>query len=240
MEKPIVGIAGQTEITPDAYGVKRRYVEYLRRHGAEAVLVAPGFDEKDAPGILRRLDGLLLPGGDNVDSVRYGASPETDLPLSGDERDGSELALVRAARSMGVPVLGLCRGLQVANVALGGTLAQRLPDRPVNHWQAEPFSEPSHSVRVDEGSPLAAALGNPDAALAVNSMHRQGVAALAFGLAAAAWSEDGLVEGAYDPKLPFFMAVQWHPEFLVDDAASDALADAFVAACREYRRTLNS
>lgn len=236
MDKPIIGIAGQTEIAPDAYGVKRRYVEYLRRHGADVVLVAPGFDEKDASGILQQLDGLLLPGGDNVDPARYGTSLGVDLPLSGSERDGSELALVLAARGMRMPVLGLCRGLQVVNVALGGTLLQQLPDHPVNHWQAEPFSEPSHSVHVDEGSSLAAALGNQGNALAVNSMHRQAVDLLAPDLVAAAWADDGVIEGAYDPHLPFFMAVQWHPEFLAEDASSDALGSAFVTACGAFRR----
>lgn len=237
MDKPIIGIAGQTEIAADAYGAKRRYASYLRRHGADAVVIAPGFDEADAPGILGRLDGLLLPGGDNVDPARYGEPLEVELPLSGVERDGSELALVRAARDMGLPVLGLCRGLQVVNVALGGTLVQQLPDHPVGHWQAEPFDVPSHIAIVDETSPLFAALGRPVHPLAVNSMHRQGVSALAPGLMAAAWAEDGLVEGACDPALPFFVAVQWHPEFLAGDAPSEALADAFVAACREYRRS---
>ena len=236
MDKPIIGIAGQTEIAPDAYGVKRRYVEYLRRHGADIVLIAPGFDEEDAPGILQRLDGLLLPGGDNVDPVRYGTSLDAELPLSGDERDSSDLTLVLAARDMRMPVLGLCRGLQAVNVALGGTLLQQLSDHPVSHWQEEPFSKPSHSVHLNEKSLLADALGSPGSVLPVNSMHRQGISTLAPDLVAAAWAEDGLVEGACDPALPFFVAVQWHPEFLADDAPSEALGAAFVTACREYRR----
>lgn len=240
MRKPIIGIAGQTELAPDSYGAKRRYAEYLRRHAADAVVIAPGFDEADAPGILERFDGLLLPGGDNVDPARYGAQLEVELPLSGSERDEGEFALILAARSVGMPVLGLCRGLQAANVALGGTLAQHLPGHPVDHWQSEPFSAPSHGVLVEKGSPLFAALGEPALPLAVNSMHRQGVAALAPKLVAAAWAEDGLVEGAYDPQLPFFVAVQWHPEFLVGDPAADALADAFVAACRSFRDTAQS
>ncbi len=235
MDKPIVGIAGQTEVAADAYGIKRRYVDYLRRAGALVVVVPPGFPEGDAGELLDGFDGLLVPGGDNVDPELYGEPLRGDLPLAGRERDDAEMALIKEARRRSMPVLGLCRGLQAVNVACGGTLAQRVTDRPVAHWQGEPFSEPSHGVRVAEGTPLFRALGNPHGPLSVNSMHRQGIDRLAESLEAAAWADDGLVEGIFDPRSPFFLAVQWHPEFLADDAPSDALALAFVEACAAYR-----
>jgi putative glutamine amidotransferase len=191
----------------------RRYADKVAQAGGAPVLLPP------LPGIeqtLRRLDGLVLSGGGDIDPARYGAARDAESGPASPDRDSAELALCRTALDLGLPLLGICRGLQVINIALGGTLHQHLPDI-IDHDGHSPAAGRygSHDVRVAAGSQLAQVLGRTE--LAVPTHHHQSIDKLGQGLAATAWTSDGIVEaaeiaGAAAAGAPFMLAVQWHPE----------------------------
>jgi putative glutamine amidotransferase len=173
---------------------------------------------------LAGIDGLLLTGGEDMDPAWYGADPSPRLSPPSRERDVFELALFAMARQMELPILGICRGIQLVNVALGGSLYQDLPsERPgvVDHNAPGDRSARSHAVRLSQGSRVAEALGTTE--LKVNSFHHQGVLELAPGLVATGWSDDGLIEAAEGTgDSPWLLAVQWHPEEMyAEDRAPD-------------------
>ena len=209
------------------------YVRSVLRAGGVPVLLPPlpGAIEAALP----RIDGLLLTGGPDVAPDRYGqdAGPDTQLPQP--DRDDAETALLAEAVAAGMPVLGICRGLQLLNVARGGTLVQHLPDLLGTEGHApEPGVMGNHPVRVAAGTRLAGALGRT-AVDDVPTYHHQGIDELGRGLVASAWAQDGVVEAVEDPALPFCVAVQWHPEEGDDPALFDALVRAAAdrAAARE-------
>ena len=166
--------------------------------------------------VLAPLDGLLLTGGGDIDPARYGESPIDATSGVDPERDEAELGLLAAAREGGLPVLGICRGCQLLNVALGGTLVQDLPGADGRaHLVLGARQQLSHVLTVQPDSALHALVGRPD--VEVNSIHHQGIARPASALRPVAWAEDGLieaVEGRHEPLL----GVQWHPENLIDSA----------------------
>ena len=193
-----------------------RYVAAVTASGGIPVLLppAPLIDQAVA-----RLDALVLAGGGDVDPVRYGAQRDPSCGPASDERDSAELALAAAALAAGVPVLGICRGLQVLNVALGGTLHQHLPDLVGHDGHAPvPGGYGAHEVSVAPGSRLASILNRTDLTdhlpVVVPTHHHQAIDALGAGLAATAWATDGTIEAAeLDPaQHPFAVGVQWHPE----------------------------
>ncbi len=203
------------------------YAASVNRAGGRAVLIPtddPGADALD------RLDGLLIAGGSDVDPARYGEAPHPSTGWHA-ERDEAELILLRAALERGLPVLGVCRGMQLMAVAAGGRLHQHLPDT-LGHTGHRPDSGPgevprygAHAVRLAPGSRLHGLLGD---AVTVNSMHHQGVADPGR-LAPVGWTaDDGLIEAVEDPDREFAVGVQWHPEELDDPR----LFHALVAACR--------
>jgi len=217
--QPIVAVTATTEMILGLPRVRvnEAYAGALESSGIVPLVVPPlaaGFDDLAA-----RVDGLVLTGGEDVDPALYAAArhAQTDAPHRA--RDASEIALVAAARAARLPTLAICRGLQVANVALGGTLVQDLPsERPssVAHARSDARAERVHEVRVDAGSRLAAALGAT--ALTVNSSHHQSVDRVAPGLVVTATAPDGVVEGAEWTGGDgwWLVGVQWHPEELVD------------------------
>ena len=169
--------------------------------------------------------GLVLTGGEDVEPARYGATPHPKLEDTDPARDAAELALIAAARARRLPILAICRGIQILNVALGGTLYQDLgSERPgsVTHTG----DESRHAVRVEPGSLLERTLGTRTAT--VNSRHHQAIRDLAPGLRAVAWAEDGLIEAAEpaDAAAAWTLAVQWHPEDLTERALFDGFAQA--------------
>ncbi len=199
--------------------VSQNYLHSLEGAGLLPVIVAPMADAQRAAEILDAVGGLLLTGGEDVDPSRYGAAPHAALGKINPARDATELALLAGARGRRVPVLAICRGIQLLNVAMGGTLVQDLPSqRPstVNHDQPEDGSQRTHDVVIVDGTRLAAATGA--AAMQVNSYHHQAVDRLASGLRVCATAPDGLIE-AVEPEDPewWAVAVQWHPEDLTDD-----------------------
>ena len=202
------------------------------------VIIAPMEDERRAAAIVASVDGVLLTGGEDVDPARYGAAArgETDTPHLA--RDRSEIALVVAAKTIAVPTLAICRGLQILNVALGGTLIQDIPsERPtaLAHSPGGPRDRRAHAVRAREGSRLAAALGASD--LEVNSSHHQALDRVAPGIRVTATAADGIVEGAESADDRWWMlGVQWHPEELTATAEAwdRALFEAFQRAAAAH------
>ncbi len=202
------------------------YVESVNRAGGRAVLVPT-----DDPGadIVNRLDGLVIAGGSDLDPARYGEAPHPATAWSA-ERDEAEFTLLRAALDRNLPVLGICRGMQLIAVAAGGRLLQHLPDvlGHEGHRPAQAGLEPTygvHSVRLAPGSRLHGILGDE---VLVNSMHHQGVADPGRLTPVGMDPADGLVEALEDPAHDFVVGVQWHPE----ESDDLRLFEAFVAAAR--------
>lgn len=213
-------------------GVNVAYVRRLVRAGGMPLVLSPVLEPGRADEVLSDMDGLLLSGGADIAPERYGTVPSPRLGAVEPERDAFELALFAAARGRGLPVLAICRGLQLVNVATGGTLWQDLPsERPgaITHQQAEPRSVRTHDVRLQPGSRTATCLGVD--ALRANSMHHQAVRDLGDGLVATGWAADGVIEAleARDGAA-WLLGVQWHPEDLADGGPDDGLFREFVAA----------
>jgi putative glutamine amidotransferase len=171
---------------------------------------------------LRGLDGLVLAGGQDLDPATYGRPPAAEGAWVHRGRDEHELALLTAARAAGLPVLGVCRGLQLANVAMGGDLIEHVD----GHDAGARFAVDLHPVRVEDGTLLARATGGGE--LAVNSLHHQIVGSLASGLRPSANAADGLPEAAEAIDGPWFVAVQWHPELMGAVPGGQDLFDALV------------
>ncbi len=214
------------------YALPERYVAALARAGARPVLLPPpgAVPPEDA---LAPFDGLVLAGGGDVEPWRYGGEQHPKVYGTDAERDEAELALVGAAMDMGLPTLAICRGMQVLNVALGGTLHQHLPEMEGMHLHGHPVTGESvlHHVKLAAGTRLAHACGRE--ALRCMSHHHQGIDRLGRGLTPVAWSEDGLIEAAEADDGAWVVGVQWHPEITAaEDRYQQALFDGFVAQAR--------
>ena len=232
MSAPIIGLSTYTEPAQwaawqaTAALLPTSYVDQVTEAGGVPVLLPP------VPGVasaLGRLDGLILTGGGDVDPAGYGAEADPRTSRVQPDRDQAELELLAAALAEGLPVLGICRGMQVLNVARGGTLCQHLPDE-AGHRPA-PGTFGSHRVRLAPGSRLASVLrpagGEHGLALDVATAHHQGIDRLGDGLVPVAWAQDGLIE-AVELAGPhaFALGVQWHPEAGQDGRLVSALVVA--------------
>lgn len=240
MGRPVIGIC--TALEPAVWGawsqpahlLPREYADAVTRAGGRALLLPTPPDDRpedDADGLLDLLDGLVLAGGADVDPGAYGAAHHASTKGTCPPRDAFEIALARAAVARDLPLLGICRGMQVLNVAAGGTLHQHLPD-VVGHEEHRrtvgSFADNDHDVRLAEGSRVAGLAG--ETAHVTKSHHHQGVDRLGDGLAATGWSSvDELVEAVEMPDRRLVVGVQWHPEV---DATSRLIA-GFVTAVGE-------
>jgi putative glutamine amidotransferase len=213
------------------------YLEALE-HSEALPVVVPPLREKAIDDLLDQVDGLLLSGGPDIDPASYGEPPHRCLGPTEPRLDAFELALAQAADRRGTPILAICRGAQLLNVARGGTLIQHLPDvvgGEIEHRQREAADALTHEVEIDADSRLAEVLGWTEGR--VNSFHHQAVDQLGRGLRVTAHAPDGTIEGFEAPEHPFVVAVQWHAEYLIHWPQHAPLFDAFVAACREPART---
>jgi putative glutamine amidotransferase len=216
------------------YAVPEAYVNALRRAGVRAVVLPAGDEDAPAGDVLAPFDGLVLVGGGDVEPTRYAAVAHPEVYGVEPDRDSLELELAGHAVAAGLPVLAICRGMQLVNVAFGGTLHQHLPERAGLLAHGVPTGGPpgSHHVEVAPGSRLAKACGGASAVAACTSFHHQGVDVIGDGLVAVAWSDDGLVEALELPADAdgWLLAVQWHPEMsAAEDPTQQGLFDAFAA-----------
>ena len=208
------------------------YPEAIERAGGVPVIV-PLLRPDAIAALLDRVDGVCLPGGPDLQPSVYGEEPHPELGPTEPRVDAVELALIRAADRRGLPILGICRGMQVLNVGRGGTLHQHLPDvvgDQLQHRQPEHGSVTTHHVDTAPHSRLRATLGGPR--LEVNSFHHQAVRTLGDDLAATAWAEDGTIEAIEDPGARLVLGVQWHAEGL---RAHAPLFDALIEAAAGVR-----
>lgn len=230
--RPRIGITCSTMDAVEGKGVRRLHVPepYVRRveEAGGLCLLLPVTDPARAAAYLDLLDGVLLIGGDDVDPSLYGAPPHPELGPVDRERDLFEIALVRAAVENAMPTLGICRGVQLMNVALGGTLHQDLPSTVADALAHSGRYDEAHPVAVVPGTHLARILGARS--VDVNSHHHQAVERSAPGFVATAHASDGVIEASELPDQPFFLGVQWHPERLPASDATKRLFRAFVAA----------
>jgi putative glutamine amidotransferase len=233
--KPIIGIGSDVQ-TPE--GKRERaftyltYTEAVRRAGGIPVLVPP--QPENASDLIEELDGLLLAGGFDCDPKLYGEEPHPTVEPMDVRRQANDLALAAAARERGVPTLGICLGLQVMNIASGGTLIQDIDsqhDTEIRHASI-PEDRARHDVIIEQGTQLASVL--PSCELNVNSSHHQAIRDVGKGLRVTAHAPDGIIEGLEDPQHPFYLGVQWHPEDLKGENSAPALFGAFIAAARAH------
>jgi len=215
------------------------YARAVEEAGGLPVVLPPLEHGAIAP-LVDRLAGLCLSGGPDLDPAAYEAAPDPHLGPVEPDLDAFEFAVAKRADTLGIPVLGICRGCQAMNVARGGTLHQHLPDvtdGSCDHRQRESGRQTTHSVRIEPGSGLAAIVGENE--LEVNSFHHQAVDRLGRGLRAVAWSPDGVIEAIEDDGAPLYLGVQWHAETLVHferhAALFEALVEAASASAREQR-----
>ena len=234
----MVGVTLGDGDQPGVHAVREDYVRSVEQAGAVPVVLPP-VSPGDVSALLERLDGVLLSGGVDVDHALYGQEPHPKVGRVNRRRDDFELALVREALRRDVPVLAICRGQQVLNVASGGTLVQDIPslvEGQVKHDGPGPRHRRAHRVEVTASSRLRAILGQD--AVDVNSIHHQAVDRVGDGLVVTArCPDDGVVEGLERPESRFVVAVQWHPESFWNRADSfQRLFDAHAEACRATAR----
>lgn len=237
-DAPVVGIPACSMLRPGSsrvlYGAFQSYVEALIAAGITPLIIPPGLSDAALASLCQRLDGLLLAGGADIDPKHYG---EERAPYCGEiepERDELELSLTRTALANDLPIFGICRGMQTLNVAAGGALFQDIAAQSPNALEHQQTNRTllAHHVLVEQGSRLRELLGADE--FAVNSLHHQAVSQPGEGVRIVAWAPDGIPEAMELPAKRFAIAVQYHPEELVEtDALSRRLFAAFAQACRE-------
>ncbi len=224
MSKPLIGLTctvRQDEDRAPLYGAPVAYIRALEKAGGLPVLIPPTLSAETLRAIYERVDGVLLIGGGDIDPECYGISDNAGVELRSvsPDRDATEIALTRWAAQDNKPLFGICRGIQVMNVALGGTLYRHIPSEyktPIDHDLDGVGSRriEGHAVTVAAGTTLAALLGQTT--VPVNSMHHQAIQSLGAELKPVAIATDGLVEGVEREGARFFVGVQWHPEELYE------------------------
>ena len=233
MKQPLVGVMPLYDDERESLWMLPGYNDGVAEAGGIPLMLPLERDPAVVERMADLMDGFLFTGGHDVDPGVYGARDEEGVCVTCPARDAMERAYLEAALALDKPVLGICRGIQVINALLGGTLWQDLPrERPsdLEHHQAPPYDRPAHAVELVAGSPLRVALGR--ARLMVNSYHHQAVRDLAPALRPMAHATDGLVEAVWLPGKRMVWAVQWHPEFShLVDADARAIFAHFVAAC---------
>lgn len=233
--KPVIGITSSFVPNAQTISLHTSYLNAITRAGGLPFVVPAGLSPENADQILAKVDGLLFSGGADIDPQLFNQNPHPLLGEVSPERDRIELPLMRAAVEKDVPVLGVCRGAQLLNVALGGTLYQDLGREvsgSIKHVQKAPMYHASHSISIMEDSKLARLLGVSE--IRVNSFHHQSIKNVAPGLNVSATAPDGIVEAVESSTgKAFVMGVQWHPEAMIDKVeAFLGVFEGFLKAAR--------
>lgn len=228
--KPLIGITGNHDDDTGSVLLKDYYVKAIYNAGGVPVILPPTRDENLISNYLSLCRGILLSGGGDIDPAWWGENPVKGLGKISLLRDYFEIQITRAANRRKIPVLGICRGCQVMNVAGGGSLIQDLPGE-FEHDQNAPRDVPFHVILIESGSKLASIINKNN--VKVNSFHHQAVKKLAHSLKITAFAPDGTVEALEDPDQAFFIGVQWHPECLSDEP-SIQLFKAFVHSAQGH------
>lgn len=238
LSAPLIGVTTyrfKNQYDAPQLAVNEAYTAALSNAGALPLLIPLGLPEAQLSALLLRLDGVLFTGGGDVHPERYGNRVHPLVDGVDSDRDRVEIHLLQKMLENGRPFLGICRGLQVINVALGGSLYEDILDQRPNALRHQYFPEMrrdylAHEVKVESSSRLAGILG--EKILFVNSLHHQGIQRLAGGLQATAFAPDGVIEAFELPEHPFGLAVQWHPEALQAHAPMRRIFREFVQAAK--------
>jgi putative glutamine amidotransferase len=240
--KPKIGITQSATDLARRYRWPSRYAfDFLKTEYHRAVTDSGGIplplvnatDSKVIKEYIELIDGLLVIGGDDMDPEYFGQKPHKSIVLTSPRRDEFELKIIRLALKKDIPVLGICRGHQVINIALGGDIYQDLscaPFKTLNHADPKEKKNRFHKVKIEKGTILSRIIGS--GTIEVNSSHHQIIGKVGKGLVASAHSPDGVIEGLEGPDYRFLVAVQWHPEMITRRAHSKKLFKEFVKACR--------
>ena len=230
--RPVIGVIPLWDDQKESIWMLPGYLDGISEAGGLPIILPLSADEQELRQLFELCDGVLLTGGHDVSPELYHEEPLTGLVECCRERDEMEGIILKMALEDDVPVLGICRGIQFINAALGGTLYQDLPlqhPSDVDHRQKAPYDIPAHEVKIVKDSPLYKCLSI--VRLPVNSCHHQAIRELSPELEAMACSPDGLVEAVHMPRRKFVWAVQWHPEFSYKtDENSRKILKAFVDA----------
>ena len=239
--KPIVGVMPLWDEEKDSLWMLPGYLDGLRQAGGLPVIFPFTEDAQELDQLVNMCDGFLFTGGQDVSPERYHEAPLPELGEICPKRDVMEKIVLEKAISADKPILGICRGIQLINAALGGTLYQDIPTQhpsDTDHHQPAPYDLPIHEIALVKGSPLHRCLKTDR--LPVNSCHHQAIKQLAPGLEPMAAAPDGLIEAVYMPGQTFLWAVQWHPEFSFRrDIYSRMIFASFVEAMDNKRRMIS-
>ncbi|SPF53733.1 Glutamine amidotransferase class-I family protein [Candidatus Desulfosporosinus infrequens] len=233
-EKPVIGITAahcseELQTFPRHY-----YVESIKKAGGIPFILPPVRTQEECDDVLSVLDGLLLTGGGDISPVYLREEPLRGIGKCSPERDWGEILLTKQSLQQNIPILGICRGVQVLAVAAGGGIYQDIPSQhptAMEHSQTAPRQYAWHDVDIAEKSALFRLLGEKK--VGVNSLHHQAVSKIPLGFIQNAHAADGVIEGIEKTNTAFCLGVQWHPESMESDIHSNALFRGFVEACRE-------
>ena len=232
--KPVIGIVPLIDEEKDSFWMLPGYMNGIIEAGGIPIMLPLTTDKETISQMMDGIDGVLLTGGHDVDPKLYGEEPIPECGAPCKERDSMEKELLDQAIKRDMPVLGICRGIQFMNAALGGSLYQDLPKQhpsSVEHHQTPPYDVPVHEVTIAEDSPLYALLGSKK--ISVNSYHHQAIKEMAECLKAMAVADDGIIEAVEIPGRKFIWGLQWHPEFAyLKDENSMMIFEEFVKKCR--------
>jgi putative glutamine amidotransferase len=233
--KPIIGILAEVEEGELANRVSGSYIRAVEQAGGVPILLPYVMQDDVLEHFVELADGFLFTGGVDVEPRRYGEETKATCGAIQYHRDELELGIFSKVFAAQKPIMAICRGIQLVNVALGGTLYQDVPTEvqtTVLHRQTQPKTQPSHAVNVTQNTPLYTLVGGKTR-IAANSFHHQAIKALGEGLAVMATADDGMIEAVFGTGDRYLRAYQWHPERLIDiDGDNRLLFDDFIKACR--------
>jgi putative glutamine amidotransferase len=218
------------------WAVNEAYTRAIIQAGGIPLLLANGLPRPALENLCSRVDGILLTGGGDVETARYGGEEHPSIGHPDPARDETEITLAQICAQQKIPLMAICRGAQVLNIALGGTLYSHIPAQFSSsiehdcHALDNARTHLAHTVHLQPGCLLHQVVG--ETILPVNSLHHQGLQRLGVGVQPVAWAPDGLVEAVELTGHPFFIGVQWHPEWLTDQPATQALIASFVKAAQ--------